>query len=184
MRNRREIAKDILYALGAVGLVAVALAAPNVIQLLRPKYSSRSDRYQVKRTLRLLKRDGLVSISEAGGKTSVRITKNGRLKILEYKVDDIQLKKPRIWDRRWRLVIFDIPVKMNHSRLAFVSKLREMGFVLMQRSVWLTPYPCEDEIDFLKEVYGLRSFVRMVTAESIDIQGDLFVKFGLNKSNA
>ncbi len=126
-----------------------------------------------------IKKQGLISLKYEGDKIIIRLTKNGKEKLLRFNLDELHIKPQARWDRKWRLVIFDIPEKLKVARLMFRNKLREMGFQYLQKSVWVCPYPCEDEIDFLKEIYLIRSCVRVVTAESIDIQGDLVRKFNL-----
>lgn len=44
-----------------------------------------------------------------------------------------------------------------------------VGFYPMQKSVFITPYPCRDEVDFLIEIFDVRPFVRFVVAREIDI---------------
>ena len=107
------------------------------------------------------------------------MTKNGKEKHLKFKVEDMKVNPQKNWDKKWRLVIFDVPVNKSFNRRVFTDKLKEMGFVLLQKSVWCCPYPCEDEIDFLKELYEIGPYVRIVTAEQIDIAYDLQKKFNL-----
>ena len=181
MAKKDEIAKAILYTIAAVGIIAVAIAAPNLIGVLGrySKTKEYKDR-QLKRSLRKLEQNELISISEQEGKTVVRLTKKGEEKLLKYKIEEIFIPKPKKWDRKWRLVIFDIPEKFKVNRTIFSRKLKELEFFQLQKSVWVCPYPCEDEIDFIKEIYEIRRFVRIVTAEYIDMEFDLLKKFNLS----
>ena len=92
---------------------------------------------------------------------SVRITltKRGREKILEYNIDNIQLSKDTPWDGIWRMVMFDIPHHKKAARDILRPKLETLGFHPIQKSVFITPYPCEDEIDFICSFYEVRSYV-------------------------
>lgn len=178
--NKSEIAKMILSVLAVAGIIVVALTIPNIMMAFKPfmKGSSRKfDNKQIKHSLRGLAKNELIYIKQEGDQIIIKLTKNGRAKLLKYKLDDMKLKVPSKWDGKWRLVIFDIPEKFKTTRHYFRLKLKELGFVSLQKSVWVCPYPCEDEIDFIKEVYEIRPFVRVVTAESIDIQNDLKSKF-------
>jgi len=47
------------------------------------------------------------------------------------------------WDRRWRLVAFDIREKNRHFRDKLRGKLKELGFQKLQRSAWISPLPVE-----------------------------------------
>lgn len=56
------------------------------------------------------------------------------------------------WDGKFRVVIFDIE-EVNKRRRDFLrGKLKELGFGMWQRSVWVSPLPIEKEFkEFLKE---------------------------------
>ena len=56
-------------------------------------------------------------------------------------------------DGEWRIVIFDIPEKFKKAREALRMKLKELGFLELQKSVFIFPYECEDEINFIVEVF-------------------------------
>lgn len=179
--NKNAIAKGILYTIAGLGVVTIAIVAPNAFSAFGMLYKSGYSHRQVKRSFNNLEKNKLISLKQEGNQTIVSITKEGRKKLLRFKLQDITIQPAHKWDRKWRLVIFDIPVSKNSNRLAFVLKLKELGFQTLQKSVWVCPYPCEDEIDFLKEIYQIRPHVRLVTGETIDIQSDLLKKFNLTK---
>jgi DNA-binding transcriptional regulator PaaX len=183
MAKRNEIAKSILYVIAATGVVAAAVALPGIAAAFAPfmKEKRYSDK-QVNRSLNKPKANELISIKEENGKTVVRLTKNGNEKLLSYKLEDMVMNKPKKWDRKWRLVIFDIPEDFKVNRTSFVYKLKELGFLPLQKSVWVWPYECEDEIDFLKEIYEIRPYVRVVRADYLDIESDLRKRFSLSQS--
>jgi len=78
------------------------------------------------------------------------------------------------WDGRWRIVVFDIPEKMRRSRDVLRDKLERLGFYELQKSVFVFPYQCEDEINFIIEYFNLRQYVRTGILEKID--NDLHLK--------
>lgn len=179
--KKSVIARGILAAVGAVGLVAVAIVAPNIIGTLAqisPQLKKFNPK-QVNRSLKNLEKNGLISIRQDGDKILIELTKNGQKKILTYKLDELRIKPAKKWDRKWRVVIFDIPEKFKRNRYEFSFRLKTLGFIQLQKSVWICPYPCEDEVDFLKEIYLIGPFVRIMTVEKIDIAHDLFKKFRL-----
>jgi|SRR3989338_685995 len=180
--NRKAlIMKVIIAALAIAGVVTIAVVAPALPAALGAVFSM-SGRYshkQIKRSLAKLKKDGLISIAYEGKRMVIKLTKNGKQKALKYQLDEMQIKPQKRWDRKFRLVIFDIPKQYKQNSTMFAKKLKDMGFALLQKSVWVCPYPCEDEIDFLKEVYLIRPYVRLATVEKLDIQYDLINKFKL-----
>lgn len=113
------------------------------------------------------------------GTVYIVLTKEGKKKALEYKLDELKIKKPDKWDKKWRVVIFDIPEKKKKAREALRSKLKELGFKELQKSVFIHPYPCEDEIDFINEVFEIRYYVRLLLVKSFTNEEQWRLKFDL-----
>jgi len=91
----------------------------------------------------------------------------------------MKINKPLKWDNLWRLVIFDIPEDKKSARMALASKLKELGFYPMQKSVYIHPYECKDEIDFIMELFDITPYVRFLRVRDIDIELDLKNRFRL-----
>src|SRR3989339_2098968 len=124
--------------------------------------------------------DRLVDYKEdKDGFVKIVLTKEGQKKALKFKLDEMEIKKPAKWDGEWRIVIFDIPEKFKKAREALRIKLKELGFLELQKSVFILPYECEDEINFIVEVFLIRPFVRIVRAKSFTNEEQIKIKFGL-----
>lgn len=95
------------------------------------------------------------------------LTEKGKLKALTYHFQKMKIKRED-WDGKWRIVIFDIPEKMRRGRDALRDKLKELGFYELQKSVFIFPYECKDEIEFVIEFFNLRRYVRFGVLENID----------------
>ena len=131
--------------------------------------------------IRKLYQSKLIDYKEkSDGAVSMTLTNNGKKKVVQFNLDLIEIKKPKRWDRLWRLVIFDIPEKERKGRNALSAKLKELGFYPLQRSVFIHPYECKNEIDFIVELFNLRPYVRLFTVKETDIELDLRNKFNLN----
>ena len=113
------------------------------------------------------------------GTISLILAEEGKNKILKYNLDKIEIKKPIQWDKLWRLVIFDIPEDKNMGRKALGAKLKELGFYPMQKSVFIHPYECKDEIDFIIEMFELAPYVRFLRVKDVDTELDLKERFHL-----
>jgi len=111
------------------------------------------------------------------GTVRVVLTEMGKNKILKYNLDKIEIKKPIKWDKLWRLVVFDIPEKERAGRMALAAKLKELGFYPLQKSVFIHPFECKDEIDFIVEMFELVSYVRFLRVKDVDIELDLKKRF-------
>lgn len=86
----------------------------------------------------------------------------------------MKIQEPKHWDGKWRMVLFDIPSSMKKLRDNFRFHLKRLGFYQYQKSVFIHPYPCQEEIDFLLELYSARRYVRQLVVSEID--NDLHLK--------
>ncbi|MEK7149712.1 MAG: hypothetical protein AAB757_01930 [Patescibacteria group bacterium] len=114
------------------------------------------------------------------GAVTMVLSEEGKRRILTYNLDNIEIKKPVRWDELWRVIIFDIPENLKKGRNALAAKLKQLGFYPMQKSVFIHPYECKDEIDFIVENFNLRPYVRYIVAKKTDIDLDLEHKFGIS----
>jgi hypothetical protein len=169
-------------ALGAV--VFVGALAPNIF--LPFKKYRRFKRYspsQVRSAFYSLKRGKYIKIlRETDGKIRAELTNKGKKRIKEFHFEGLKISKPRRWDKKWRIVIFDIPVhpkKFDYARKALREKIKELGFFRLQQSVWIYPYPCEDEILLVAEVFEVERYIEIITAERLLHESKLVTFFNL-----
>jgi len=134
----------------------------------------------LRRSIKRLYQSKLIDYKEnKDGTVKLVLSENGKNKILKYNLDKIEIKKPIRWDKLWRLVIFDIPEDKSPGRKALAAKLKELGFYPMQKSVFIHPYECKAEIDFITEIFELAPYVRFLKVKSVDTELDLKNKFNL-----
>jgi len=175
MPKYRNLTKDILSGLAFAGMITIAATSPFfLVNLARAFLRSKKyckneyDNHKVARAFERLKRNRLIILKEKQGKFIVELTEWGKRKIEEMKLDDLVIKKPSVWDKKWRIIIFDIPEKYyKRARNALRDKLRKLNFFQLQKSVWVMPYPCEKEIQFLCELFDITRFVNVITADKI-----------------
>ena len=130
--------------------------------------------------IRRLYKSKLIDYKENKDKTvTIILSEKGKKRILKYDLDKIQIKKPFQWDKLWRLMAFDIPEDKKPGRTALVAKLKELGFYPMQKSVYIHPYECKDEINFVAEIFNLAPYVRFLRVKDVDIELDLKNRFRL-----
>lgn len=179
------IAKAVLGSLAGAGLLTVAMAGPNVFQILKLVEGfnrKKHRRYQSPAYLRTvaqrLKRQGLVRVYEKNCETVMEITEKGRRKLEYYQFREKKTKK-RKWDGKWRMIIFDIKENVRLKRDYLRQDMRDFGLVHLQDSVWVYPYECEEIIDLLKAQYGIGSELLYVVAAEIENDARLKKKFHL-----
>ena len=150
-----------------------------ILENFKWPYWKSPPRTLVSQALFRMKKQRLVEIGEEGEKTIIKITEDGKKRVLKYKLKELSIKKPKRWDGNFRLVIFDIPDKKRLARDVLRMKLKELGFYQFQESVFVYPYECKDEIDFIKELYEISPFVKYIVAENIDDSENLLKYFNL-----
>lgn len=135
---------------------------------------------QLNDTIRNLYRSKLIDMKEnKDGTTEMILTEKGKKKIISYDIEKMIIAKPGRWDQKWRIITFDIPEKFKIARNALREKINDLGFLKYQKSVFIYPYECKDEIDFIIEFFDIRPFVRYITAEELDNELDFKKKFNL-----
>lgn len=138
------------------------------------------DEKSLRRAIKRLYQSNLVaSKTNPDGTESLILTDNGKKRILQYNFDKMQIPKPTQWDKLWRVVIFDIPEDHKKGRDALARKLKILGFHPIQKSVFVFPYECKNEIEYVSETFNVKPFVRLMTVKDIDIDQDLMRRFDL-----
>jgi len=174
--NAGAMATKYLLMFLAVGTVAFGGAlVPGLIKALGSLDFSGGenigDRYtkkQINNALGGLKRKKFIKIIRGkDGKFKIKLTNKGRKRVLQLSIETVSIVKPEKWDGKWRIVIFDIPMKFNQARHALRRKIKELGLKQLQRSVWVFPYDCEDEILFVAEAFEVEKYVEIITAEKV-----------------
>ncbi len=123
---------------------------------------------ELRKDIKQLYQTKLIEIKKnADGFTTIILTEKGENKAITYNFNNMKIDKQK-WDGKWRLVIFDIPERKRSGRDDLREKLKEIGFYELQKSVWVCPYNCKDQIDFIIEFFDLREYVRFAVVDSID----------------
>ncbi|MEK7503229.1 MAG: CRISPR-associated endonuclease Cas2 [Patescibacteria group bacterium] len=112
--------------------------------------------------------------------TTIILTDQGKKKALTYKIDEIKVPEMKKWDKKWRIILFDIPEHKKKARNALAHSLKQMGFYQFQKSVFVHPFECYNEIEFVIEFWEIRPYTRYIVAEHIDNELHLKTYFGLH----
>ena len=175
--------KEILVFLAGAGAIGLVFAFPPAIAGVAAlvRLGSRDySKWGMRRTLKRLEKQKYVTVTEGeDGRVTVRINQHGMTRALSYQLDTMTLNKPKHWDKKWRVVIFDIEEKYKGLRDAFRLRLGQLGFYQLQESVYVSPYPCFNEVEFLRELYGVSFTVRYIVADRIEDDGRLLQRFSL-----
>lgn len=139
----------------------------------------------IKRSILYLKKKGLV---QAGREklTLPQITKEGQKRLSSILPE---YDEKRIWDKRVYLITYDLPVNKNKERNYLRFFLKKIGCVMLQKSVWVTPYNPANLLEQFTKEKGLNDLILISslgkggTIGNIDLP-DLFIDiYKLRKLN-
>lgn len=165
--SNKDLTKTILILAAGIILIPTLVVAPGLGYAIKPFLNKKYQPSRINQTMQRLQSQKLISITEKDHKTKIELLDKGKRKILAYKFEELALKQNK-WDQLWRVVIFDIPEKKKVARNLLRSKMKELGFYSLQKSVLVTPWKCEEVIDYIKFFYGVEDHVNLILAKHID----------------
>jgi DNA-binding transcriptional regulator PaaX len=182
--NSSAIIDGMLKFLAGGGFLTTALLVPNAAKVFDKRlndYLKRLDQRSRERELRriahYMKQKGLISYQTKDYEHGIKLTKAGKLRLKKQGLPDLSIAKPRKWDKHWRLVFFDVPIEDNSKRHSLTFRLRQLGFIQLQKSIWVHPFPCRAEIEALGEALGIRKYITYVEVAHIDSEDKLRARF-------
>lgn len=186
-KPKGEITKDILRWALTAGVIAVAATSPyflfNIVRAFaKGQDGRRYKRKDIYNTFYRLRKQECIIFEEEGNQIFISLTEEGRKKADWLQINHLVIKKPKRWDKKWRLIMFDVPHIHRPKREALRGLIKRLGLYPLQKSVWIHPHDCHDEIKLLRDFFGLSEHeLRIVLTE--DIGDDLFLKekFNLRK---
>lgn len=175
--HRGEVQKLILETIKLSGILAVGMVAPNVIKAMHNigLISGRRQGEIVSSLASRLSKKGLLKFS---GKY-YELTTEGEKRLRQLELHGYKLTKPKKWDQKWRVIIFDIPEKKRKARTQIRKVFISVGLYRLQDSVWVYPYDCEDIIGLLKTNFGVGREILYMIVEEIENDRYLRGEFGL-----
>lgn len=167
-----ECEKEIIKQVAEGTLVISSIFMPGVAQILKPYIK---DKYRQKRLINNLERKGLISISNE----EVNLTSHGKYLLNNLTCEEIEIVKGNRWDRIWHVVIYDIPNEKNRERSYFRMILRKLGFIKIQKSVWVIPWECREEVAIIAHQLKLSNFVLYLKTDHLPNQRQLELRFSM-----
>jgi len=134
---------------------------------------------QLQDTVRHAVRGKYVVISGKSEHRRLILTHKGKRFVNKKSMEELRPLTPPVWDKKWRLVLFDIPEEFKKNRNSFAVGLKRMGFIQIQKSCFTFPFPCLDEIEVLADFHEVRSFVTFLVVESLEGSKTLARRFKL-----
>lgn len=180
-RYKKEIikltAKEALLSI--LDLASPFFEAHSTYRVSARKYQEKRDcdRSNFSEKIRYLKRQGLIEDFVEGKEKFIEITSKGLSRIERFKDRETIIERPRKWDGKWRLVIYDVPKKYDNERGYFRSDLIANGFQKIQESVYVHPFECATAVNKLSSRLNISQYVLTTISEIIQGEEQIIEKF-------
>lgn len=183
MRNKRVALKEkiLILLLGSVTL-GLTRSPKQYFEILGEMADEWAGvrKSNVKRSIKNLYKSGMLQEEKnKDGTVSIILSNRGKRTAEIYNIDNLKIDRPKKWDGNWRVVTFDVPERIKKVREALRMHLRGLGFHELQKSVFIFPFPCANEINQIINFYDASEHIRVLVAHSIDNESEFKKKFGI-----
>lgn len=192
LKDQYPSTKEVLYLLGMGSLLLGSILMPGLgvaagaLYRAKRRHDWEQDQKEwrkfnfklLKRNLKRLHDQKVVEIVDEDGQEVIKLTQKGHAKYLRFKLEELSLKG-KSWDGRWRLVIYDISKLKRSAQENFRRILKQINFFPLQKSVYLTPYKCTSEIEYLREYFNLSEEVILLEINKLENESFYKQYFGL-----
>lgn len=162
----------LLSALAIGGVTILAASSPyfgiGAISAIRKDLNKKKWREFYKELNRLRHKKRINVSQNSDGSYNVEITNLGKNLVGKYNLDDLIIKQPEQWDGFWRFCSFDIPGVKKQARQALLSKLKELGFIMAQKSLWVHPFECREELAVIAKAFEVEPYIHFFVAHDLD----------------
>ncbi len=158
--GEHSMAKKILRGVATAGLIILAAQSPFFASRLWKgifhdlNEGNRKERKRLYDAFTYLKRQGMLKVRYKNNQMYISLTTEGKKRVGKDDIDTLAITSPKRWDGQWRILLFDVPTRERSKREALRGKLIELGFTMIQKSVWVHPYECLNEVQTLKRFFG------------------------------
>lgn len=161
---------EVLYGIGEV-IDSFTIKRSDISNALNVNFGGYDwSKTKPSKLLNNLERQGYIKRSETA-QNSVEFTSKAKLKI----IDKISGKKKT--DGKFRFISFDIPEEKRRARNAFRRAIKRIGFVQIQKSLWVCNKNVGDLVELASYEYKVEKYVIYIVSEKTDVDGIIGRKF-------
>ncbi len=164
---------DLYTIASGVGNAFHAVRPPTTSEALSPDLRKLNNSYQkykgsrsFAQMINYLKYNGYIREAKQKEQKGFLLTQKGAEKVLRAQFKITENKKRK--DSKWVMVIFDIPERKKIERDSFRNLLQEMGFEMLQRSIWVCPYDKYEDTQKVSSALNIQSYIRIFLIEEIE----------------
>jgi len=141
-----------------------------IIEALKEYKKLNIEEMKVRRILKNLEKREILDLYEKDGNVYVKSLNKNNSTLIKYSLKPILDFKQRNkkWTGKWYLVFFDVPEIQRNKRNYLRLFLKKLGFYPYQKSVYLFPYECEEEIKLIKKIVEGGKYIKYIIAEKIE----------------
>ncbi len=177
--KQKEMLLNILKAIAAGGAIAALFVAPNIDLLFKYwNVINKNRQRSIKNKVYYLYKHGYIKYDS--DKNKYFLTSKGSIYLHKNEIKNLKPKK-KVWDKKWRLIFFDIPESKKSARVMLRSKIIEWGFVGIQKSIFLSKLDSKDELEKLKDYFDLSDELILLEIDDKQISKDLKRLYRKNK---
>jgi DNA-binding transcriptional regulator PaaX len=118
---------------------------------------------ELKRIVRDLKHNKFIAAAKVGQRFTLSLTKKGEAVILANRLKNANKHKQGFYT----VIIFDVPVSHSSIRRQFRELIRQGGFSMLQRSVWISRADVYDLVAQYVKQFRLQSWVNLFRATDL-----------------
>ena len=165
----RETVNEALRIIGLTGFSGTTITAPNASAgLVRLLSKSPAQPVDMNRLLYDLKRRGLLDVLKTAKQITYSLTPAGAYRLQALQLAQVHIPIPKAWDRKWRLVAFDVPINSSRQRQEFVAKLQSLNFFMLQKSLWVYPFPCFTQVGAIASYFNVLRYLSLIEVSALD----------------
>jgi phenylacetic acid degradation operon negative regulatory protein len=165
--------------LAYIGYCLVGKFSYDQVSLAFTKLGIAHEPTTLRKEFSLLKKEGLITFRLRYRKPHPVLTTKGKLEIKTR----LAFKKFGLWDKKWRVILFDLPQNERKYRLLLVDELRRIGAAPLSRGAYISPYPILGVIEKRANYWGIRQNLQLITAEKIDNEKSVAKHWPLEQVN-
>lgn len=163
--------KDILL-LGLAGVLDAFEEIKDPFRLMSSSYKSMygwvPGKYKKHNFYQLISRSlktDIIERVEKKGEIYIRITSDGRKAI--QRDFSMLLLQNKYWDGRWRIIMFDVEEVNKKVRNRLRRKLKELGFGMLQKSVFISPHDLLKDFNEFAQAAGIKDYLYLLETHKL-----------------
>lgn len=190
IRHKRwELRKGILEVI-ILGIISgggsplkptLPLMMETIIKLIGEDRKLAFEEKKIRRVINSLEKQEILTLVDKGDSIHTYILNNKHPSVITYSIKSLLefRRREKKWKGKWYAIFFDIPEIQRNKRDYLRKFLKKLGFYPYQKSVYLFPYECEEEISLIKKIVSGAAYMKYAIIEKIEDEDKLKNFFNL-----